>query len=203
MAIAIVGLGNPGRRYRDTRHNLGFMVAAQLGARWKFGWTAGKGPYEIAAGRIPGCDEDLLLVAPTTYMNAIGEAVTDVMARFDVPLASVLVMVDDFWLPLGTIRFRKSGSDGGHNGLGSIIGSVNSEEFPRLRLGIQTPSMPPKDEIVDFVLGEFEAGERAMVSDMIARAADAIEDFCRTGRAVPVNPPKAAEPGEGLERQDI
>jgi len=185
---AIVGLGNPGRRYAATRHNAGFFVLQELFRRWEVSPKEGKGPYLIAAVKPGGRDREALLIAPTTFMNNSGDAVRDVVERYEVPASSLLVVLDDFWLPLGKIRFRHNGSDGGHNGLASIIAALETDAIPRLRLGIGREEMPPKAMMADFVLSEFLEDERAIVADMVIRAANAAEEFTFTGTISPRNP---------------
>ncbi len=192
--VAVIGLGNPGARYRATRHNLGFMVLAEVARRRALSFRPGPGPYEI--GRTAAeADRDALLVAPSTFMNNSGEAAADVIGRYQVRPEEMLVVVDDFWLPLGRLRFRRRGSDGGHHGLASIIGALGSEECPRLRLGIGREQMPPKEAMADFVLAEFDEAERPLAADMILRAADAVEEFLLEGTVVPKNPPPAGDGG--------
>jgi PTH1 family peptidyl-tRNA hydrolase len=185
-AVAIVGLGNPGTQYRDTRHNVGFMVVEELCRRFRIALKPGKGDYLIGRATLEGTD--LHLAAPMTYMNNSGAAVADILERFRIAHRELLVVVDDFALPLGTLRFRLKGSDGGHNGLASILYMLNSNEFPRLRCGIGTASMPPKSEMAAFVLSRFEPDEVPAVKEMVMRAADACVEFARTGHTRPANP---------------
>lgn len=193
-ATAIVGLGNPGRRYSATRHNLGFMVVGELCRRWDLVPRPGRGAYDIAEVEFEEVVPRVVLVAPTTFMNNSGEAVRDVIERYGVTPAGMLIVLDDFWLPLGRLRFRPKGSDGGHNGLASIIQALGTEEIPRLRLGIGRPEMPPKSMMADFVLAKFEPGEREAVRDMVLRAADAVEEFIHKGFTTPKNPIDNQEP---------
>ncbi|WP_456440829.1 aminoacyl-tRNA hydrolase [Caldithrix abyssi] len=130
----VFGLGNPGRQYQFTRHNIGFLLLDYFQEYYKIPFQPGKGDYYFTRLEIDG--EDILLVKPTTYMNLSGVAIRQVLEQYPVPLQDVLVVVDDFQLPFGTLRFRKKGSDGGHNGLKSVIYYLESEEFPRLRFGI-------------------------------------------------------------------
>ena len=195
-SVAVLGLGNPGSRYRATRHNLGFMVLEELAGRWASRFRAGKGPYDIAQTIVQPEGRQVYLVAPLTMMNGSGAAASDIIERYDVPLSAMLVVLDDFWLPLGNLRFRRQGSDGGHNGLASIIESVQSDAFPRLRLGIGKVAMPPKSEMADFVLSPFDEEEKPAILDMIHRAADAVEDFARTGSASPKNPRDTESDGD-------
>jgi PTH1 family peptidyl-tRNA hydrolase len=185
-AVAIVGLGNPGIQYRDTRHNVGFLVVEELSRRFRAELRPGKGEYQVARMNMAGADA--LVAAPTTFMNNSGTAVVDILERYQMSPRELLVVVDDFALPLGTLRFRMTGSDGGHNGLASIIYMLNSHEFPRLRCGIGTAMMPVKTDMAPFVLSPFATEEVPVVKDMVLRAADACIEFARTGHARPANP---------------
>ena len=174
----VVGLGNPGRQYEDTRHNVGWMVLDRLAER--AGWSGHARARDAAAtvyGRYEGLD--LMLVKPTTYMNLSGVAVRKVLARERAPMSDLLVVVDDFALPLGRLRLREQGSAGGHNGLRSIIGEMGSQSFARLRVGIGEPSRGASDH----VLSRFTAEERGLVEEVVDAAADAVEDWARDGVA--------------------
>ena len=174
----VVGLGNPGKQYEQTRHNVGWMVLDRLAER--AGWTGHARARDAAAsvhGRFKGLD--LMLVKPTTYMNLSGIAVRKVLARQRAPLEDLLVVVDDFDLPLGRMRLRELGSAGTHNGLRSIIGELGNHKFARLRVGIGVPSRTAKDH----VLTRFSAHERAVLSEALDAAADAVEDWARDGSA--------------------
>jgi PTH1 family peptidyl-tRNA hydrolase len=172
----VVGLGNPGKQYEATRHNVGWMVLDRLAQR--AGW-AGRSRSRDAAATVYGRyrDMDLMLVKPTTYMNLSGVAVRKVLARQRVPLSDLLVVVDDFALPLGRLRLRGEGSAGGHNGLRSIIAELSSQDFARLRVGIGEPSRTA----VDHVLSRFDSREKAALNEVLDAAADAIEDWAREG----------------------
>ncbi len=177
--ILVVGLGNPGFEYEDTRHNIGFMVVEEVSARHRWMWQREDDAYLIARSLT---DQPIvLLVKPLTFMNNSGAAVARVMQRYSVPLTHLLVVLDDFWLDLGTLRVRAKGSDGGHNGLRSIIEHLGTEEFARIRCGIRKEPMPPKDEMAAFVLSPFDQGEKQQVEEMIDTAADAVEEFARSG----------------------
>ncbi len=172
----VVGLGNPGRQYGETRHNVGWMVLDRLAER--AGWTGHARARDAAAtvhGRFHGLD--LMLVKPTTYMNLSGVAVRKVLARQRAQLEDLLVVVDDFDLPLGKIRLRERGSAGTHNGLRSIIGELGNQDFVRLRVGIGQPSL----EAMDHVLSRFTPAEKRVLDVAINAAADAIEDWARLG----------------------
>ena len=172
----VVGLGNPGKQYAETRHNVGWMVVDRLAER--AGWTGKVKAKDAAAvtwGRHAGLD--LMLVKPTTFMNESGIAVRKVLARERAPLADLLVVVDDFALPFGRLRLRDGGSAGSHNGLRSIIAELGSERFARLRVGIGEPSR----NATNHVLSRFSAEERERLETLLDAAAGAIEDWAREG----------------------
>ncbi|MBA3308149.1 MAG: aminoacyl-tRNA hydrolase [Chloroflexi bacterium] len=178
----VVGLGNPGRQYEGTRHNVGWMVLDRIAER--AGWS-GKAKARDAAAVARGRhgDLDLVLVKPTTYMNLSGLAVRKVLARERAPLADMLVVVDDFALPMGRLRLREEGSAGGHNGLRSIIGEMGTQGFARLRVGIGDPGQ----RAVDHVLSRFGPSERADLELVLDAAADAVEDWAREGTSRAAN----------------
>ena len=172
----ISGLGNPGERYRLTRHNVGFRVVDLLADRW--GLT-GKGSIRDGAARLEAVRPDarVLLVKPVRYMNGSGPPLKAAMRQTDAdPAVDLLVIADDVDLPLGRIRLRRSGSAGGHNGLRDIISTLGSNEFARLRVGIGRGG-----ETVDHVLATFKADERELADVAIATAADAAEVWLREG----------------------
>lgn len=173
--ISIVcGLGNPGPRYRSTRHNLGFLTLDRVAKRNALSWTRAAGPAQAAVWRCAG--RRITLLKPLTYMNESGAAVERLPGL--VP-AELLVVSDDINLPLGALRFRSGGGSGGHNGLASIIARLGTEAFPRLRLG--AGPAPPGSQWVDFVLTEFPPEEGETVEEMIEAAADAVETAARRG----------------------
>jgi PTH1 family peptidyl-tRNA hydrolase len=174
----VVGLGNPGKQYEETRHNVGWMVLDRIAER--AGWTGHAKARDSAAsvyGRHNGLD--LMLVKPTTYMNLSGVAVRKVLARQRAPLDDLLVVVDDFDLPLGKLRLRERGSAGTHNGLRSIIGELGSQEFARLRVGIGAPR--GEGAAKNHVLSRFSKSERRILDEAIDAGADAVEDWARWG----------------------
>ena len=170
MISQVIGLGNIGKRYENTRHNLGFevlhLVRDRLDAELK-PETATFFRAEKTLG-----DRNIILAWPTTYMNRSGRAAKALLQENDCPPSEMLVVVDDFNLPLGRIRFRREGSDGGHNGLASLIEELGTENFPRLRLGIGP--VPENESPVDFVLERFSSKEAKMAKKMIAIAAEAV-----------------------------
>lgn len=181
----IVGLGNPGRAYRDTRHNIGFMVVEEIARRHGLEWSAG--PSQIAetliAKRFDA--EPVMLAKPLTYMNNSGDAVGGLVRYFDIDLRDLLVVLDEAALPFGRIRARARGSAGGHNGLKSIIGRLGTTEFSRLRLGVGRGD--GRRDLADHVLSRFDPGEQAGLDAFIARAADAAEMFAADGIAKVMN----------------
>ena len=177
--IVIVGLGNPGFEYEDTRHNVGFKVADAVCRKVRKKFKPGRGEYLIAFTNIG--EEQVAIVKPLTMMNNSGAAVAEVLDEFGVPLRNLVVVVDDFAIPLGTIRVRQKGSDGGHNGLASLIYQLNSNEFARIRCGIKKETMPPKSMMASFVLSAFEKEEIPVVEEMINRASDAALEIVHSG----------------------
>lgn len=170
--FAFVGLGNPGSSFEGTRHNVGFEVVDALARSLKATFRPGRGEYYYATGDM--CGEELVLVKPTTYMNNSGEAVLQVIEQFHLDAEQTVVVCDDFQLPLGTLRLRTSGSDGGHNGLYSIIYHLGSLAFPRLRCGIGSPHLPTERSLTArFVLDVFAEDERERATQMVKRAQDA------------------------------
>lgn len=174
----IAGLGNPGREYRDTRHNVGFLVVDEIARRYSLSWAMAPSqvPETFVAKRFGA--EPVLLARPLTFMNRSGEAVAALHRYYDVPLADLLVVVDDVDLPFGRLRARARGSAGTHNGLRSVVAGVGAE-FPRLRLGVGRGDS--RRDLADHVLSKFEPGERAELETFIARAADAAEMFAAEG----------------------
>ena len=175
----IAGLGNPGREYETTRHNVGFMIldrlATSAGARFRLerAWKA-----EVAKAG------DTLLCKPLTYMNASGEAVSALARFYKVPATAVLVVLDDMALPLGRLRLRASGSSGGHHGLASIIEGFATESVPRLRVGIGAPD---NREAVPHVLGRFAPDEMPLLGQTLDRATEAIATAQRDGLTAAMN----------------
>ncbi len=169
----IVGLGNPGRDYAATRHNVGFMVLDRLAAHFGAEWKLEKAyKAEIAAG--PG----VLLVKPQTFMNSSGESAGPLMRYFKFEPEQVLVVYDDISFPVGTMRLRAGGSAGGHNGMKSLIAHLGTEKFPRLRVGI---SAPGQKQMVSHVLGKFASDERPLLDEALLKASAAALTALRDG----------------------
>ncbi|HVN74737.1 MAG TPA: aminoacyl-tRNA hydrolase [Thermoanaerobaculaceae bacterium] len=172
---AVVGLGNPGEEYSDTRHNVGFAVVDELARRWRL--SSWRTRYRAKVVRRPG-GSSTILVKPQTFMNLSGDALALFCEGEEVVPGQCLVVVDDVDLPLGTLRLRASGGPGTHNGLRSIAEAVG-EGFPRLRLGVRGAS--PWEDLAEYVLAPFESGERDAARGMVARAADCVEAALRVG----------------------
>lgn len=175
----VVGLGNPGPKYRDTRHNIGFLVADELVRRFagEFAMAPSQAPEAFVAKRFGA--EPLLVAKPLTYMNRSGEAVSALMRYYGVEMDGLLVVVDEVALPFGRLRARSRGSAGGHNGLKSVVERLGTTEFARLRLGVGRGDA--RRDLADHVLSVFEAGERSALDEFVTRAADAAEMFAVDG----------------------
>ncbi len=173
---AILGLGNPGELYRQTRHNLGFTAVEHLAVELKIEWQEAD-LYLFAPGRIE--EVPMVLVKPMTFVNRSGLAVVRLKQQFPVSTEELIVVLDDVNLPLGKTRLRLKGSDGGHKGLASLIWSLCSQQFPRLRLGIGPP--PEGTDLVEFVLGRFREEELPVVQTMLSRAIQGIKLFVCSG----------------------
>lgn len=181
----IAGLGNPGKEYFGTRHNVGFGVVDLLAQRHGATFGAAKVDGLIARLRLPA--DDVLLLKPLTYMNLSGHAVQGIAHYFKVDVPDILIVADDVNLPLGRLRIRKTGTEGGHNGLRSVALALGTIDYPRLRIGVGRPRSPegaPGDaerrDLADHVLSRFDADEMPGIEAAIARAADAAEAFVTT-----------------------
>jgi PTH1 family peptidyl-tRNA hydrolase len=184
----IVGLGNPGGKYRGTRHNIGFAVVDELARRRSVEFDSS--PVEALVAKVRAV-EPVLLAKPLTFMNASGEAVGALTRYFKVDPADLMVVVDEVQLPLGKLRARARGSAGGHNGLKSLIAHLG-EEFARLRVGVGRGEM--RRDLADHVLARFDADEAAEVERMTTRAADASEMFVTSGIEAVMNAYNGGDP---------
>ena len=184
----IVGLGNPGAKFRGTRHNIGFAVVDELAHRRSVEFDAS--PVEALVAKVRGV-EPVLLAKPLTFMNASGEAVGGLTRYFKIEPADLLVVVDEVQLPLGKLRARARGSAGGHNGLKSLIAHLG-EGFARLRIGVGRGEM--RRDMADHVLARFDAEEAAEVERMTTRAADASEMFITSGIEAVMNAYNSGDP---------
>jgi peptidyl-tRNA hydrolase, PTH1 family len=192
----VVGLGNPGREYVGTRHNVGYDVVDQLAVR--LGWVGSEDGYNrqarenfsglamLGSVSLPGGVNDrLLLLKPLTYMNLSGRSVQAAMSFYQMAPGDMMVALDDLALPCGRIRIRPGGSDGGHNGLRDIQRAIGSDKYPRLRLGIDPPPqfVPQKD----YVLGRFSESQRPLMKSAVERAASAILCWLESGVELAMN----------------
>ena len=179
----IVGLGNPGPRYRRTRHNVGFDVLEELGRR--FGGVASRNRFNAEIGELIVDQTRLLLVAPQNFMNNSGQAVGPLLDFYKLDPAQVLVVCDDLNLPLGRLRLREHGSAGGQKGLADILRRLGTDEVARLRIGIGQP--PPRYKATDFVLGRFTADEQVTIETAVATAAEGALTWAQHGPATAMN----------------
>ena len=174
----VVGLGNPGKEYFQTRHNAGFLVTETLAGRWRSGWKTEK-RFNARMARTDRNGARVILCQPQTFMNASGEAVRAVVDYYRVSPAQMLVVVDDADLPIGTIRLRPGGSSGGHHGLESIQAHLGTRDYPRLRVGIGRQS--GAREITGHVLGRFSSTEAALLDKVLAAASNQVECWLDEG----------------------
>ena len=184
----IVGLGNPGGKYRGTRHNIGFAVVDELARRRSVEFDSA--PVEALVAKVRGA-EPVLLAKPMTFMNDSGEAVGGLARYFKIEPADLLIVVDEVQLPLGKLRARARGSAGGHNGLKSLIAHLG-DEFARLRIGVGRGDQ--RRDLADHVLARFEADEAPEVERMTTRAADASEMFITSGIEAVMNAYNGGDP---------
>lgn len=166
----LVCLGNPGKEYENTRHNIGFMAAGELERRENI--KINKLRYRALTGEVRIGGQRVLVLKPQTYMNLSGESVKLAGGFYKIPPDHVLVISDDVSLPLGKLRIRAGGSAGGHNGLKNIIAHLGTDQFPRIRVGVGAPEHP-EHEMVDWVIGNFSSAEKKVVAEAVARAVDA------------------------------
>lgn len=180
----IVGLGNPGREYDATRHNVGWWVVDRLAYDWGLGPFARDGRAQVSEGRVG--DVTVRLVKPTTYMNRSGQALRFVfgLEEFD-PAEDLLVVVDDAALDVGRVRFRPQGSPGGHNGLRSISGALRSDEYPRLRIGVGRK--PEGEDLADWVLSPMPEDEEEVVVGLLPELTQAVEVWLNEGTEAAMN----------------
>lgn len=181
-----MGLGNPGAEYASTRHNAGFLAADALATRW--GLPPFKRPWRWRARVTRGTvgEQDIVLVKPQTYMNRSGTALGPVLEEPEFRIErDLLVVVDDFALPLGTIRLRARGSPGGHNGLKSVAGRLATNEYARLRIGVGPP--PEDEDPADYVLDEFTPAQIKVVDEVMPHVLDCVESWVRDGVEAAMN----------------
>jgi len=179
----VVGLGNPGERYRKTRHNLGFMVVDVLASRCALQQSQETSEAWMVEARL--AQEVVALVKPLTFMNRSGIAVEGILRSLGISPRETIVVVDDVALELGEIRVRERGSHGGHNGLRSLIDLLGTEDFPRIRLGISKGDVPA--DLAGYVLSDFPEEDLLVVQEVVGLAADAVECWIREGGQAAMN----------------
>ena len=178
----VVGLGNPGARYKDTRHNIGFQVLDELARRWRSENWKRRFEAEVSEHRAGG---PVLLVKPQTFMNLSGTAVREAAKFYKVESKDIIVIHDDLDLPTGRLRIRERGGAGGHKGIDSMIGQLGTDEFVRVKFGISRP--PAEWDTADYVLGRFSSEEQPTINQTISLAADAVEAILAEGAATAMN----------------
>jgi PTH1 family peptidyl-tRNA hydrolase len=171
------GLGNPGRRYRNNRHNIGFMLLDSISRTIDAPFSRHQAQALVTDGRFEGAR--IYLAKPQTYMNLVGSSIAPLARYYRIPAERTVIVFDDLDLPLGLIRLRGSGGSGGHKGLASILSAFNTEDVPRLRLGIGRP--PGRMDPADFVLEDFDDDEREVVESVIHRGVDCLREFIHHG----------------------
>jgi PTH1 family peptidyl-tRNA hydrolase len=179
----IVGLGNPGKTYARNRHNVGFLCLNYFARLHSIPFDRRQCRARVGIAKIKG--ERLLLAKPGTFVNLSGNSVAGLVHKHNIPLSDLLIIYDDLDLPLGKIRLRQSGSSGGHKGMNSIISTLGSEDFPRIRVGIGRPQAEEQsiseDAIVNYVLSDFSPEEEAIIKPVIVKVAEAIDCFLTQG----------------------
>ena len=195
----VVGLGNPGRPYEGTRHNVGFATVDLLAKRHGATWEAAPRGIEAFIARWRA--QDVVLAKPLTFMNNSGSAVQALLQFYKIEAPDSLVVFDEAQLETGRLRVRPDGSSGGHNGLKSVIASLGTEQVPRLRIGVGRGD--GRRDLADHVLAKFEPEEREAIADAIERAADAAETFVTDGPAVAMNRyNRKQESGDGSQETE-
>ena len=177
----IAGLGNPGKKYENTRHNIGFITIDSLASKHNITVDKLKFKALVGEGRISG--QKVILVKPQTYMNLSGESIQEVMNFYKVDPENLIIIYDDIDLDLGALRIRKSGSAGTHNGMRSVVQHINSTAFPRIRIGMGGP----KGDIVDFVIGGMSKAESEVLKETVDKAAEAIDCIIESGIDMSMN----------------
>jgi peptidyl-tRNA hydrolase, PTH1 family len=178
----VVGLGNPGRRYAGTRHNLGYDVVDQLAQSDRCGTFRDR--FDSLVADSVEDDQAVMLVKPQSFMNLSGLSVRRFVDFYQLPLSDLLVVCDDINLPLGKLRIRRGGTHGGHNGLRNIELHLGTNEYPRLRIGVEAPAT---GRAIEHVLGRFQPGERAVVDEAVAKAVQAVVTWVQKGIDVCMN----------------
>lgn len=181
--FVIAGLGNPGTKYADTRHNIGFITIDYLSQQLNINVNKIKHKALVGEGRIG--DEKVLLIKPQTYMNLSGESILDVVEYYKLPMDKLIVIYDDVDLNPGVLRIRPKGSSGSHNGMKSIIYMLNRDDFPRIRIGIG--KQPEHMDLADYVTGKFTKDEIPIMAEAVKKAAEAAQEIILKGIASAMN----------------
>jgi PTH1 family peptidyl-tRNA hydrolase len=186
----IAGLGNPGKNYEKNRHNLGFQCINYLAKKYSIQVKQIQCQAKIGKGMIGGTE--VILARPRTYVNNSGSAVISLMQKHYIPIEDIVIICDDLDLPVGKIRIRAGGNSGGHKGIKSIISSLNSKEFCRVKIGIGRPAAMDdyeieESDIIDYVLSDFSSEEQKIINDAMIKAAEAVECIITDGVAVAMN----------------
>jgi len=179
----IVGIGNPGKKYESTRHNIGFIAIDYMSALYDIKVNKIKHKALVGEGKIEG--ERVMLVKPQTFVNLSGESVRDIADYYKVPTENIIIIYDDISLEPGSVRIRKKGSDGGHNGLKSIIYQLQSDTFPRIKLGVG--AKPPGYDLADWVLAKFTDSDIKIMSKSVEAAAKAVPEIIKNGAESAMN----------------
>lgn len=172
-----VGLGNIGEKYKNTRHNIGWLLVDKLVQKYNLTFKAGKGDYYYADLSLYG--KNIMIALPTTYMNNSGQAIKQIINKYKIKPIDVCILVDEYNFPIGKIHLKATGSDGGHNGISSVIYELETSEFMRLRLGIDKKFGP--GELIDYVLSEFNDDEKIEVEKMLENGVKAVEHIIKAG----------------------
>lgn len=173
----IVGLGNPGDRYAQTKHNIGFITIDYLAEQHSIKMNKMKHKAIIGEGDMGG--EKVLLVKPQTFMNLSGQSVMDIVNFYKVPAANLIVIYDDIDLPVGKVRIRPNGSSGTHNGMRNIIYLLRNQEFPRIRIGVG--KQPDYMDLADYVMTKFNSEEKSLIEEAIKKSAATVEEIVKSG----------------------
>ena len=181
----LVGLGNPGKKYENTRHNVGFNAVDAFARTHGVAAFSGKFKGSYARGAVAGCD--VVLLKPDTFMNLSGESVAPAASFFHVEPASIIVVHDELDVPFGEVRLKVGGGHGGHNGLRSMVGCLSTPDFVRVRVGIGRPPPGFKGDVADYVLGSWDTMESAVLGDVVQRVVQMLERTLEKGAAVTMN----------------
>ena len=189
--IMVAGLGNPGREYRETRHNIGFMVVDRLSEKYKIALTRVQNKAIIGSGVVG--DNKVILVKPQTYMNLSGKAVVALIRFYKIEITNLIVVHDDVDLPFSTIRLRPGGGSAGQKGVASIIEQLGTQDFARLRMGIGRP--PGQMDAATYVLQTFSGTDKVLLSEFLERATEALDCYIKEGLESAMNRYNASDQG--------